>query len=334
MVPTQLSPLHVSPDDLRPIVFVNPRAGRGRARRYFTSVRELFEYHSCRVDFLETKSRQELEELAGRSIEHGRRTLIAMGGDGTVQGLVSAALGSAVTIGILPTGGGNDFAAALGFSSNPIRAAKSLLSGKPRLVDVARARTADGYERIYVGGGGIGLDAEAARYAATHYGHWPGRVRYVASALHALRGFAPLHLRAQLWKSSFEEMQSTILVACVLNTPTYGGGLRLAPKASVDDGLLDVTMLEYLRLPKILSLLPRLVVSGEINTPGMQRAQCSRVRLVPDRPCVFHGDGEIFGPAPVEIEVVPQAVSVLAPRRKESAAQTGFSSCPSRFSGQ
>ena len=314
MAPAELSPLHVSPDDPRPIVFVNPEAGRGRARRYLAPVRELFEHLHCKVDFAETKSRQELEDVAGRSIEGGHRTLLAMGGDGTVQGLIHAACGHDVSVGILPAGGGNDFAAALGVPLDPIHAVKSLFSSEPRRVDIARARTADGKQRIYVGGGGIGLDAEAARYAATHYRRWPGRVRYIASALHALRGFAPLHLRAQLWESNFELMQSTVLVACVLNTPTYGGGLRLAPKGSLDDGLLDVTLLEYLRLPKILALLPRLLASGEIQTPGMQRAQGSRVRLVPDRPCVFHGDGEIFGPAPVEIEVLRRAVRVLAPR--------------------
>src|SRR5208282_1250416 len=104
--------------------------------------------------------------------------------------------------------------------------------------------------------------------------------------------------------------QSAALLVGILNTPTYGGGLRLAPEAAVDDGFLHVVLIEELSVTEVLKILPRLVTSGELHTSRMKRWRVKRVQLTADRPCFFQGDGEIFGPAPLEIEVLPKAIRV------------------------
>jgi diacylglycerol kinase (ATP) len=111
----------------------------------------------------------------------------------------------------------------------------------------------------------------------------------------------------------FVPVEYVSLLAGVLNTPSYGAGLRLAPDARIDDGLLDVVLLEDLSALSVLRLLPRLMGSGKLRTARVKRWKVKRVRMCADRPSLFHGDGEILGPAPVEIEVVPGAVQVLAP---------------------
>ena len=242
-----------------------------------------------------------------------RRLLLAMGGDGTFQGLANAAFGSDILLGILPAGGGNDFAVALGLPKNPVAAAKAVLRSQPRWVDLVRVRTADGRERLYAGGGGVGLDAEAARYASGAYRRLPGRLRYIAAALGALRGFAPLQVRAEFPESELPPIESNVLLAGVLNTPTYGAGLRLAPEAQISDGWIDAVFVDDLSFWGVLKLLPRLMHSGDLRTPQVKRIRAKRVKLTTSRPCMFHGDGEIIGPAPVEIEVVPHAVQLLAP---------------------
>ena len=295
------------------IVFVNPVAGGGRAKRHLPQVREVLERGDVAAKFIETTSNQEMQDLAARAVVSGARTLAVMGGDGTAQGLVQEAANRDVTVGIIPTGGGNDFAAALGIPCRPTAAAKMLLRARPRLVDVLQARTADGKTRIYLGGGGIGLDAETALYSARLYRKWPGRARYVASALHAYCKFPPLHVCADFPGTTIPQIEGTVLLAAALNTATYGAGIRAAPVAKVDDGLLDLIMVEYLELGAILRLLPGLVRNGRIETRGTKRVSAPRVRLAPDRSCRFHGDGEIFGLAPVEIQVLPKAVRVLVP---------------------
>ena len=242
--------------------------------------------------------------------------LLAWGGDGTLQALVNGVYGSNVMIGILPAGGGNDFAAALGLPSDPVFAAQMILKGKPRSVDLARARTADGQTRLYAGGGGVGLDAEAARLASGRYRRLPGRLRYIASALQALAEHLPLKVRLEFPGEDLQPVETVSLLAGVLNTPTYGAGLRLAPDARIDDGLLNAVLLGDLSALNVLSLLPRLMGRGELRTSRIKRWGVRSVRISTDRPCLFHGDGEILGPAPVEIEVVPNAVRVLAPFRE------------------
>jgi len=295
------------------IIFVNPTAGGGRGGAHLPRIRKFFATHALPLEILSTTSTRELESRACESIGNGHRFLLATGGDGTFQGLANAAFGSDILLGILPAGGGNDFAAALGLPENPIAAAEAILRGQPRWVDLVRVRPAEGCERLYVGGGGVGLDAEAAGYASGAYRRLPGRLRYVASALRALRGFEPLQVRAEFPGSELPSIEARVLLAGVLNTPTYGAGLRLAPEAQISDGWIDAVFVDDLSLWGVLKLLPRLMRSGDLQIPEVKRICAKRVKLTTSRPCMFHGDGEIIGPAPVEIEVVPHAVRMLAP---------------------
>ena len=293
------------------VVFVNPSAGYRRTQTYLPRIKNLFAARQFHAEFVFTPSLEELESRTRAAIASGHRLLLAMGGDGTLQGLVNAAYGSEVVLGILPTGGGNDFAATLGLPRNPLAAAEAILDGQPRAVDLLRARTADGRARLYVGGGGVGLDAQSARYSAS-YRRVPGRLRYVVAALRALIEFVPLCVRADFPGAESPAMEGRVLVAAVLNTPTYGGGIRLAATAKIDDGLLNAILVKDLRAFQVLALLPRLVTRGELPDSHLLQVSAKRVRLTPDRTCVFHGDGEILGPAPVEIEVLPRAIRIIA----------------------
>jgi diacylglycerol kinase (ATP) len=295
------------------VIFVNPYAGRGKAGRWLHEIKSLFATHAFPCGFVLTGSAEEMTSRVRAAISAGRRVLLAMGGDGTLQCLVNAAQNPDVVLGILPAGGGNDFAAAIGLPRNPVDAAEAILSARPRQVDLFRARTADGLERLYVGGGGIGLDADAARYASGLNARLPGRLRYVASALRALKEFKPLRVRAEFPDDDLPAMDMQVLLAGVLNTPSYGAGLRLAPDARIDDGLLTAIFVKKLRAAEVLVAVARLLARGDLPNLYVTRVSGSRVRLTADRACLFHGDGEILGPAPVEIEVVPRAVHVLAP---------------------
>src|SRR5258708_20042165 len=99
-----------------------------------------------------------------------------------------------------------------------------MLAGEARSVDMLRARTADGRERLYVGGGGAGLDSDSARYSSGRYKRLPGRVRYLAAALHALSKFQPLHVRAEFPCSTLPAVDSPVLIEDALNPPTFAPG--------------------------------------------------------------------------------------------------------------
>lgn len=294
-------------------ILVNPTAGGRRSTRWIPRIQSLLVSAGIRAQFHVTQSAAQMENHAQQAIHDQARVLIAMGGDGTLQTLVNTPGADRVVLGILPTGGGNDFAAALGFPHHPVDALRAIIAGRIRNVDLARAKTADGRERLYCGGGGLGLDAEAARHASETYHGLRGRPRYVLAALRALWSFSAVTVRAEFPESSFGAVEKKVLVAAALNTPTYGAGLRLAEQARIDDGLLDFVFVEDLSAREIAGVLFHWTVNGAMRTRRISRWTAGCARLETDCQCQFHGDGEIVGPTPVEIVAVPRAIRVLAP---------------------
>ena len=258
-----------------------------------------------------TESPADLAQRARQAASAGYRRIFAVGGDGTFQVLLNALPASPVILGVIPAGGGNDLAAALGLPDDPLAATALLLRGEVCQLDAVRVRTREGNERLYVGGGGVGLDAEAARFASGSYRNLRGRVRYLLSAIRALAGFRPFQttVTGSAGESCLQLTNS--LLACVLNTPSYGAGVALAPEAKINDGKLNLVLLENLSFLEILALLPSLAYRGELKTARLTRRSVTCVRIETDPPRSFHGDGEILGMTPVDISVVPRACRIL-----------------------
>jgi len=287
-------------------------AGGGLGREALPRLKSFAAEKHWSAEFRSAETSAEFAQVAREEAATGRARIFALGGDGTFQALLNAVAGNAgVSIGVLPAGGGNDLAAALGLPMDPVRAAEMILTRAQAVaLDAARVRTADGTERLYMGGGGVGLDAEAARFASGVYRKLRGRSRYLLSAIRALGGFRGIGVSVSLEGAEQTFLQGMALVLGVLNTPSYGGGLRLAPKASLEDGRLDLVLLENLSAFEIAQILPRLAISGEIRTERIQRHCVTRARIETERPCAFHADGEIVGMTPVEVAVVPRAMRV------------------------
>jgi len=296
------------------VLLVNPVAGAGRAARALPSLRKFAQEQNWNLEIVVTKSADDLAEKARCAAAKGCRRLFILGGDGTFQVLLNAVSNFPdVVLGILPAGGGNDLAAALGLPGDPLPAARLLLQGEPASMDAVRVRTSEGRECVYVGGGGVGLDAEPVRHASNAFRNMPGRTRYLLSAIRALISFRPLGVHISLHPGDFSAVTSTALLTSIMNTPSYGAGLCLAPTAQIDDGVLEVVLLERLTISQILALLPSLWAKGELITNRVRRWHANYVRIDTDRPCSFQGDGEILGSTPVEISVVPRAFRVLRP---------------------
>ena len=307
------------------LILANPTAGGGLGREALPRLKAFAAEKHWSAEFRSAESSAELARIAREEAAGGRERIFALGGDGTFQALLNAVAGSAtVSIGVLPAGGGNDLASALGLPLDPVKAAEMLLRrGEAIPLDAARVRTADGAERMYMGGGGVGLDAEAARFASGVYRQMRGRSRYLLSAIRALGKFRGIQVRVSLEVPEQTSLEGMALVVGVLNTPSYGGGLRLAPEAGLEDGRLDLVFLENLSGLEIARMLPRLAASGEIRTRRIERHRVTRVRILTERPCAFHADGEIVGMTTVEIAVVPRAMRVWRPRRNLAHAACG-----------
>jgi diacylglycerol kinase (ATP) len=299
------------------LLLVNPSAGGGRAGAILPNLREFALRQCWNLEICVTQSAADLVAKALQAAGRCQKRIFVLGGDGTFQLLVnSVACHPQVIVGVIPAGAGNDLAAALGLPADPLRAAALLLEGEVCEVDVVRVRTSDGKQCLYTGGGGVGLDAEAVRHANGTFRNLPGRSRYLFAAMRALLAFQPLRARITIAANESNTFEAMTLLVAVLNTPSYGGGVYLAPEARVDDGNLEVVLLEKLSILEILTLLPSFALRGKLKTPWLRRFSARQVRIETEPPSLFHGDGEFVGLTPVEISVVPKAVRVLRAARK------------------
>ena len=325
--------LSVGHRDIPDLLLVNPVSGGGRAGAAVPELQKFSNARGWNVEICVTKDPDDLAAKAQMAAEAGRKRIFVLGGDGTFQLLVNTlAKYPQIVLGVVPAGGGNDFAAALGLPSDPIHAAALLLDGEVRQTDVVRVRTANKREFLYCGGGGTGLDAEAASYANGAYCRLRGRWRYVLAALRALLGFRAFRVRILIGSGEVQCIEACALLVAVLNTPSYGAGHRLAPNAKTDDGRLELVLLDELSLMEIVSLLPAFIWGGQLKTQRLRRFSVARVRIETETPRWFQGDGELLSMTPVEICVVPGAVRVLGPKAPTETNQRAVSLSGERLS--
>lgn len=271
-------------------------------------VQDFFRKRGFPAEFVFAKNAEEFVQRAATAADAGFHAVVALGGDGAAHFLLRGAFGTSVPLGIIPAGSGNDIAMGLNIPLDPAAAAEALMRSTPRAVDVVRARLAGGVERVFIGAGGIGLDAEANQLATGRFRRLPGVARYIAGALAALVGAEPLHVTTEFDDGRWE---GEVLFAAVANAPTYGAGVAIAPEAKMDDGYLNLVLVGPLRWTRVLEAIPIVLRDGDLRWPEIRRVRTRRLTLRANRRAPFHGDGEILGEAPIEFEVLPGAVNVL-----------------------
>lgn len=290
---------------------LNPAAGRGRAQRGKATVAEYITSRGRRLEFSESQNSEDVRERAAKAARAGYPYVVAMGGDGTFHHLVEGIQGTGAVAGLFPAGTGNDIARALEIPADPIRAADAFLHSSPQTIDLIRARFDDGRTALTVCVAGTGLDAEAANLANTRFRRWPGVTRYLAGALWTYCQGATFKVSAEI---DGKEWNGRALLAAVANAAEYGAGVRIAPAAKIDDGLLDVVLVRDLRWTRLLEAIPIVLTSGDLRFQEVERFRCRRVKLEADRNVKVHGDGEALGELPVEFDVLPGAIRVMAPK--------------------
>ncbi len=293
---------------MRVLLVYNPAAGGGRAPRLLPSVLERLRAAGVEVETRRTASLDDARDAA-REAAGQYTAVVAMGGDGTV-GACAAGLGEAgpagrAALGLIPAGGGNDVARNLGLPfSDPLAAAALLPSLTERRVDLVRAG-----ERLFLNSAGAGFDSEASRFANERLARAPYRLRYIGAMLAELVLWRPACFRITL---DGRQLEARGWLVAIGNGQSYGGGMRIAPGARMDDGLLDVVVIGELSKPAFLATFPKIYSGRHVNHPAISVWRAARVELDADRPLAVHLEGELAGTVPVAFEVVPGAIRVLA----------------------
>jgi diacylglycerol kinase (ATP) len=301
------------------LVIVNPAAGGGQALRAEAGIAKLLKSRGHQADFSHSQSSEDMRQQAERAIRQGYRYVVALGGDGGFHYVVEALQGTDAVAGFFPAGNGNDIAADLGIPADPLDAAEAFLKAAPRGIDLIRARFRDGRMAHYIGAGGMGLDAEAAHLANTKFKRLPGVTRYLAGAIWEFFNGRTTELHVEIDGVAWN---GRVLFVAVANSTRYGSGVRIAPEAKMDDGLIDVALVQEIRLARLVEAIPIVLTSGDLRGfPEVKRYRCKRIVLEAERPAKVHGDGELLGETPVELSVVPRAVQVMTPKLRATAEE-------------
>lgn len=285
------------------LLLVNPAAAGGKSLRSLAQARDALVAAGAEHRVVETRGLDHARELAGEAAATGE-AIVAVGGDGMVGALAGVLRDAPVPLGIVPSGRGNDFARVLGIPSEPAAAARVLLDGSERLVDVAEA---DGHP--FVGIASLGFDSDANRIA-NQTKRIRGNLVYVVAALRALAAWRPATFSVSVDGERTEVRGYSVAVG---NSKAYGGGMFLIPHAEVDDGRLDVFLSGEASKLSFLKGLPKVFKGTHVDDPSVSFLSGREVEVDADRPFTVYADGDPIGQLPLKVGVRERCLRVIVP---------------------
>lgn len=270
---------------MRTLVIVNPVSGPARFRHPDRAAlaRQVLARHDLEVEVALTTARGDARRLAEQARASGARLVVAWGGDGTINEVAGALAFSEVRLGIVPGGSGNGLARDLGLPLDAVAALEVAVTGRERLIDAGRLD-----EALFFNVAGIGLDAEIARRMASPRAR-RGLAGYVQATFAELPGYRARAYAIDVGGSCTERRALFIAVA---NSRQYGNGAQIAPSARVDDGKLDLVVIEEQPTWRLLAQLPAFFRGTLGPRPGLTMEQVAGAVIHADGPIGFHVDGE------------------------------------------
>ncbi|WP_431986480.1 YegS/Rv2252/BmrU family lipid kinase [Streptomyces griseoflavus] len=285
---------------------VNPTAGAATGAAALLALARHLREEGAELRTEYSRSLDHARELARDAGQRGS-VVLAVGGDGIAGGVGGALSGTGATLGLVPAGRGNDFARALGLPHDPRALARILLHGQPRPVDTVEVGSAVHDRTVVLGSVYAGVDALANRHA-NRSRLLRGSASYYAGGLRAVTTWRPARYRVTV---DGEEHTHTGYTVVAANSGFYGSGRIIAPDARVDDGLLDVVMIEHAPRRLFFALMNELRTGAHVRRPQVRIVRGGEIRIEADREVPYGTDGEVDAVLPVTARVLPGALNML-----------------------
>lgn len=313
-----------------PLVIVNPASAEGATRENWPKIASDLRTHfgAFTVEF--TDATGHARQIANDRAQQGAKLIIACGGDGTISEVVNGIIdsNSEAELGILPGGTGSDFRRTLGMPANLAAAARALRDGRTRKIDAGRVTfvndDSERETRVFVNVASFGMSTDVLhRTSSGEATKWipaftprklTSKLSYAAATLQTTFTSSPTEVKVQLDEHS--ERRLRIAEFCVANARYYGGGMKIAPDAKLEDGFFDVITIGDASSFRILANAPRLYLGAHLNMNEVTHALAKQVVARPvkkDELVRVELDGEVVGRLPATFEVMPRALRVRFP---------------------
>ncbi|MDR3689529.1 MAG: diacylglycerol kinase family lipid kinase [Fimbriimonas sp.] len=316
------------------VVIVNPAACRGRNGSKVSMLHDALEMAARRAieqgihvswSVLQTKCPGESirtgqlvpgsgSALARAAAEDGAEIVAAAGGDGTVGDVVNGLVGSNAIAAVIPMGTGNDLARALGIGTSVTNGIDAIIFGSPRRIDLGKIGC--GY---FVNIAGCGFDAEVARRVNYGFQRLRGTAAYLAAVAQTLAQFKPADVQIEIDGKRFEH---TAMLCAVANATSYGGGMRVAPEAKLDDGAFDIIVVGDVTPLEFLRAFPRVFKGTHLSHPKVYAYRGTKVTVRSSTALPVLADGEEIGSTPVEFGIVPAGIDFMVPNHVRTGLET------------
>lgn len=288
-------------------VILNPAARHGAVRARIEPVKAAFAAHGMTALLVESKSEQHAGELAAQYAEQNAPMVVSLGGDGMVRAVAAGLVGTQTALGIVAGGRGNDLIGKLGIPKGIEAAVAIIAEGRDRSIDVIDL---DG--RVSVGNVCLGLDSAVQVYADSVHrikGHWV----YLYGIIRAI--LQPQRIDLSLIIDG-EEVDFRGFTAGFANSGRYGGGLKLSPRARLDDGLIDVVLLGDVCVPRLAAELVAFTLGQRALHPNIAFRHAREVRIAARKgaaPVEIVADGDAVAYTPATLSIRPAALRVRVP---------------------
>ncbi len=310
-----------------PLVIVNPKSAAGSTQGRWAELASDLRAHFGPFQVAFTKQAGDGVTLAKHGVETGRKFIIACGGDGTISEVANGILetGEDVELGVLPSGTGGDFRRTLGMSTSAREAAKGLRTGETRLIDVGKVTFSNHQDleatRFFLNVASFGLSASIIERVKTKTSlNWlplyaiRGKANFALSALQEVFGLDFTTVLVKLDDGA--ETSLNTINFCICNSRFFGGGMKIAPDAKINDGFLDVINIGDIKTAKILLNGYSLYRGTHLNLDEVKSTLARRIEIKPidDKEVHIETDGELPGKLPAVFEIVPDALKIRIPR--------------------
>jgi diacylglycerol kinase (ATP) len=294
-------------------LIVNPVAGADRALEHAAHLSATLSTRFGPIEVAVTTGPGDAEHAAARAVGDGCTVVFVAGGDGTLNealnGVASQAGGlDHVTLGVIPLGTGNDFANALGIPTDVDEALEVLVRRDVRQVDAGRLN-----DRLFVNVSGGGFIASVSEAVTPQLKSIAGRLAYLVGGAQTLLDFEPVRVTLAA-EPGGERVGANVYAFAVCNAPMIGGGRLIAPLASIDDGLLDVCVIDAMPTLEFVALLRRVAGGDHMDDPRVRYLRAAQLTMQFDRPILVNTDGEVLETDRCRYELLPKAVRFFTGR--------------------
>jgi diacylglycerol kinase (ATP) len=290
------------------LMLVNPHAGRKRGKIVAEKSLAAFQHKGINVSSRYSEHPGHLIEIAKQEVHGDWDGIIVVGGDGSlfevINGMMTGNELLPIPIGVLPVGTGNSFSRDLAIQ-NLDQAIQKIIDGKTRNVDLGKCACR---ERVlyFINILGFGFVSDVAQKASL-YKQW-GNLSYVLGVFIITQNLQSYHLDIEIDGRSFQ--RENIFVE-ICNSTKTGGDMIMAPQAQIDDGFLDVVLLNKTSRTRLLSALPKIFKGTHLQMEEVETFRAKEMQFRPNVSKVLTPDGEITGHTPIAVSVLPGKIRVF-----------------------